>query len=122
MSTTLKKRIMKAVRFTKRKRNKCKRRYRSCLSRLVSCCVNTDCLHVYLYNIDPCTDYISDIYFKDAANERYDTLEEIFLSGSMSKQSFEYMMLGYTCLIESKNRDALMFFNEALHYRRVSIY
>ena len=103
MSTTLKKRIMKAVRFTKRKRNKCKRRYRSCLSRLVSCCVNTDCLHVYLYNIDPCTDYISDIYFKDAANERYDTLEEIFLSGSMSKQSFEYMMLGYTCLIDSKN-------------------
>jgi len=120
MSVTLKKRIIKeAQRFTKRNKrnhNKHKDKYKSYLSRLVSCCVNTDCLEVYLYNIDPCTDYISDIYFKDVANERYDTLEEIFLSGSMSKQTFEYMMLGYTCLIESKNRDALMFFNEALHY------
>lgn len=118
MTTTLKKRIMKvAQRFTKRKRNKRnRRRYRSCFSRIVTCCVNMECLRVYLYNIDPWTDYISDIYFKDAANERYDALEEIFLSGSMSRKTFEYMMLGYTCLIESKNRDALMFFNEALHY------
>jgi hypothetical protein len=116
MTTTRKKHVTKgAKRVTKRKRNKVKKKgYSSYFSSCLGICVKTNCVSVYPYETDSITDIIPDIYFKDLADELLHILQNLFMKGHINTEAYDAMMIGYTCIIESKYRDAVAFLNKGI--------
>lgn len=120
MSTTRKKRIItRAKNFTRRKgKGKDKKpNARSWFSRIF--CLRDTSISVYPLQTDVITEKIPDFYFKNRhfkalAHEKLHTLEACFARGELNMMAYEYMLLGYTSILESRYMDAVAYFNKGL--------
>ena len=122
MSTTRKKRIIEGARnLTKRKRDLILDKHpnvRSCFSRWF-CKTKKNSVLVYPLETDGIDEKIPDFYFKNRhfkalAHEKLGMLEACFSRGELSMVAYEYMMLGYTSILESRYMDAVAYLNKGL--------
>ena len=120
MSTTRKKRIIEGAKnLTKRKRDLILDKHpkaNSCFSRWF--CKTKKSL-IYPLETDRIDEKIPDFYFKNKhfkalAHEKLGKLEACFARGEVSMVAYEYMMLGYTSILESRYMDAVAYFNKGL--------
>ena len=124
MSTTRKKRIIEGARnLTKRKRDLLLDKHpnaRSCFSRWF--CKAKKSL-IYPLETDRIDEKIPDFYFKNRhfkalAHEKLQKLEGCFARGELNMMAYEYMMLGYTSILESRYMDAVAYFNKGLAWSK----
>ena len=120
MSTTRKNRIIEGAKnLTKRKRDLILDKHpkaNSCFSRWF--CKTKKSL-IYPLETDRIDEKIPDFYFKNRhfkalAHEKLQKLEGCFARGEVSMVAYEYMMLGYTSILESRYMDAVAYLNKGL--------
>ena len=120
MSTTRKNRIIEGAKnLTKRKRDLILDKHpkaNSCFSRWF--CKTKKSL-IYPLETDRIDEKIPDFYFKNKhfkalAHEKLGKLEACFARGEVSMVAYEYMMLGYTSILESRYMDAVAYLNKGL--------
>ena len=120
MSTTRKNRIIEGAKnLTKRKRDLILDKHpkaNSCFSRWFCKAKNS---LIYPLETDRIDEKIPDFYFKNRhfkalAHEKLQKLEGCFARGEVSMVAYEYMMLGYTSILESRYMDAVAYLNKGL--------